>query len=35
MVEQSFIWKDKYGTQYQNLSHFLSRNFNLEGHNII
>ena len=34
MVEQSFAQKSKYGSQYQDLSCYLSRNFNPNDHNI-
>ena len=34
MVEKSFAWKGKCGSQYQDLSHYISRDFNLEGHDI-
>ena len=30
MVEQNFARKGKYGSQYQDLSHYLSRDFNPE-----
>ena len=33
-MEQSFARKGKCRSQYQNLSRYLSRDFNTEGHNI-
>ena len=34
VMEQSLARKSKCGSQYQDLSRYLSREFNLEGHNI-
>ena len=34
VVEQSFALKNKYASQHQDSSRYLSRDFNLEGHNI-
>ena len=34
MVEQSFARKGKCGSQYQDLSYYLSCEFNPKGHNI-
>ena len=35
VMEQSFARKSKCGSQYQDSSRYLSRDFNPEGHNII